>query len=67
MTVSPTSIAAIGLVGLLASGPVFAEDQLTYFTWSGYELPDFDQAFLPSILRGLRLQYLVTTTTHSPR
>ena len=46
MTVSRTSIAAIGLVGLLASGPAFAEDQLTYFTWSGYELPDFDQAFL---------------------
>src|SRR6476660_4525162 len=46
MTLSRASIAAIGLVGLLSSGPVFAEDQLTYFTWSGYELPDFDQAFL---------------------
>ena len=58
MTVSRTSIAAIGLVGLLASGPVFAEDQLTYFTWSGYELPDFEQGFpCRSILRGLRLQY----------
>ena len=67
MTVSRTSIAAIGLVGLLASGPVFAEDQLTYFTWSGYELPDFDQAFLAQHPGGLRLQYLVMTTPHSPR
>ena len=41
MTVSPTSIAAIGLVGLLASGPVFAEDQLDLFDLVGIRAARF--------------------------
>lgn len=32
-------------LALLASSAVAAE-KLTYFTWSGYELPDFNQSFL---------------------
>jgi len=39
-------VAALAIaVGLLA-GPALAEDKLQYFTWSGYELPEFNQSFL---------------------
>ncbi len=39
---------AAGLVTFLAAlaTPALAADKLTYFTWSGYELPDFNKSFL---------------------
>ncbi len=39
----------IGVLALVASSvgaPALAADKLTYFTWSGYELPDFNKSFL---------------------
>jgi spermidine/putrescine transport system substrate-binding protein len=37
---------AAGLAAALAAPAARAEGPLTYFTWAGYELPDFDKAFL---------------------
>jgi spermidine/putrescine transport system substrate-binding protein len=46
----PTSLllcATATLASLAAPAlPAAAADKLTYFTWSGYELPDFDRSFL---------------------
>jgi spermidine/putrescine transport system substrate-binding protein len=39
-----SGLAAAALVGLLA--PAVAEEKLQYFTWSGYELPEFNKSFL---------------------
>lgn len=39
-----TKLLPIALIAALAS-PAFAEGKLTYFTWSGYELPEFHEAF----------------------
>ncbi|RTM03751.1 MAG: spermidine/putrescine ABC transporter, partial [Hyphomicrobiales bacterium] len=41
--------ALAGLTALafaLSSTVAFAADKLQYFTWSGYELPDFNKSFL---------------------
>ncbi|TGV36193.1 spermidine/putrescine ABC transporter, partial [bacterium M00.F.Ca.ET.168.01.1.1] len=41
--------ALAGLAALtmaLSSTVAFAADKLQYFTWSGYELPDFNKSFL---------------------
>lgn len=35
-----------GLAISMAVQPALAADKLTYFTWSGYELPDFHKSFL---------------------
>jgi spermidine/putrescine transport system substrate-binding protein len=43
------SITAVGLAALwlaAAHAPAAAGDKLQYFTWSGYELPDFNKSFL---------------------
>jgi spermidine/putrescine transport system substrate-binding protein len=39
---------AAGLAAFMAAlaTPALAADKLTYFTWSGYELPDFNKSFL---------------------
>ncbi len=38
-------IAAVSLFAVAAATPASAADKLTYFTWSGYELPDFHKSF----------------------
>ena len=45
----PGNKARAGLAALalaLSSTVAFAGDKLQYFTWSGYELPDFNKSFL---------------------
>ena len=37
---------ALSLAVSSALAPALAEDKLQYFTWSGYELPDFNKSFL---------------------
>jgi len=47
---------AIGGLALVASAicaPALAADKLTYFTWSGYELPDFNKSFLAAHADGV--------------
>jgi spermidine/putrescine transport system substrate-binding protein len=34
------------IAAVLLAAPAFAQDKLTYFTWSGYELPEFNQSYL---------------------
>jgi spermidine/putrescine transport system substrate-binding protein len=36
----------LALVAFCAGAPALAADKLTYFTWSGYELPDFNKSFI---------------------
>ena len=38
--------ATVVAAGLLFGQGAQAEEKLNYFTWAGYELPDFDKAFL---------------------
>ena len=38
--------AAFALLVSSTAIPAFAEDKLQYFTWSGYELPEFNKSFL---------------------
>jgi spermidine/putrescine transport system substrate-binding protein len=40
-----TSILA-GITLLMTASTALAQDKLQYFTWSGYELPEFNQSFL---------------------
>src|SRR5262249_30866317 len=46
----PGTLAGIGLAALLlvaaSAAPSAAAEKLKYFTWSGYELPDFNKSFL---------------------
>ncbi len=39
------ALAAIGAVALAWNGHAVAGEKLSYFTWSGYELPDFHKSF----------------------
>ncbi|MGV1837858.1 ABC transporter substrate-binding protein [Rhizobium rhizogenes] len=39
-------ITALAITVASVALPAQAADKLTYFTWSGYELPDFDKAYL---------------------
>ncbi len=41
-----TALAAIAFTLAGAVLPASAADKLTYFTWSGYELPDFNKSFI---------------------
>lgn len=41
-----TALAFAALAASAAFAPALAEDKLQYFTWSGYELPDFNKSFL---------------------
>ncbi len=40
------TVGVLALVAFAAGAPAWAADKLTYFTWSGYELPDFNKSFL---------------------
>src|SRR5882672_7808567 len=51
MAFKHTALIGAGLAGLLlitasAATPAAAAEKLSYFTWSGYELPDFNKSFL---------------------
>jgi spermidine/putrescine transport system substrate-binding protein len=46
-------LAAAALMGTAALSPGEAADKLTYFTWSGYELPDFNKSFLAAHADGV--------------
>lgn len=46
-------ILGLSLAAALLAAPAFAEDKLSYFTWSGYELPDFNQSYLAAHPEGL--------------
>lgn len=48
LTIRNTLRRVVGLASLVATiaTPAFAADKLTYFTWSGYELPAFNKSFL---------------------
>lgn len=35
-----------GLAALALAAPALAQDKISYFTWSGYELPEFNPGFL---------------------
>jgi spermidine/putrescine transport system substrate-binding protein len=39
-------LAALSLAVSAVLAPAMAEDKLQYFTWSGYELPEFNKSFL---------------------
>lgn len=39
------AVAALAMVGAAALTPAAAQDKLSYFTWDGYELPEFHKAF----------------------
>lgn len=41
-----SGVAALALAVGLMAGPTLAADKLQYFTWSGYELPEFNKSFL---------------------
>lgn len=41
-----TAAIAMGLAALALAGPAGAQEKLQYFTWSGYELPEFNKSFL---------------------
>src|SRR5262245_15090172 len=46
-------VAATFFASLAALATAQAGDKLTYFTWSGYELPDFNPAYMQSHPEGL--------------
>lgn len=46
MTHSPKMRAAAVVAAVLAATPAMADGKLDYFTWAGYELPEFNQSFL---------------------
>lgn len=46
MTHSPKTRAAAVVAAVLAATPAMADGKLDYFTWAGYELPEFNQSFL---------------------
>ncbi|HEY4163147.1 MAG TPA: ABC transporter substrate-binding protein [Dongiaceae bacterium] len=39
------AVAGLALVAGLAATPASAQDKLSYFTWDGYELPDFHKSY----------------------
>jgi spermidine/putrescine transport system substrate-binding protein len=39
------AVAALAMMGAAALTPATAQDKLSYFTWDGYELPDFHKSF----------------------
>ena len=46
-------VAAAVVVSVAGLAPAQADEKLTYFTWSGYELPDFNPAFAQAHPEGL--------------
>lgn len=52
---SISRLAAACAVAGLNVAPAFAADKLTYFTWSGYELPDFNKSFLAAHPDGVEI------------
>lgn len=50
---APRLLSALALAMGLLSAPAFAEDKLSYFTWSGYELPEFNPSYLTAHPEGL--------------
>ena len=44
MTIRSVTLGVLAMA--LSSTALLAADKLTYFTWSGYELPDFNKSFL---------------------
>ncbi len=45
-TFRKTALALLAATLASVAGPVLADGKLKYFTWSGYELPDFSKTFL---------------------
>src|SRR5262245_16524750 len=45
-TLAGTGLAALSLLRASDFAPAQAQDKLQYFTWSGYELADFNKSFL---------------------
>ncbi len=41
-----SGVAVLAMATAFLPGPAVAQDKLQYFTWSGYELPEFNQSFL---------------------
>jgi len=41
-----SSFGALAFAATAIAAPAVAADKLSYFTWSGYELPDFNKSFL---------------------
>lgn len=46
-------IPAIAALATLLAAPAFAADKLSYFTWSGYELPEFNPSYLAAHPEGI--------------
>jgi len=40
------AVAALAMMGAAALTPAAAQDKLSYFTWDGYELPDFNKSYV---------------------
>ena len=39
------AVAALAMLGAAALTPAAAQEKLSYFTWDGYELPEFHKAY----------------------
>lgn len=46
-------IPAIAALATLLAAPAYAVDKLSYFTWSGYELPEFNPSYLAAHPEGI--------------
>ena len=40
------AVTALAMMGAAALTPAAAQDKLSYFTWDGYELPDFNKSYV---------------------